>query len=257
MSETKFGGCPACGKASCVARACQELSPEHVAILEKRLNTHIETMVEPANPPGEGLPFGIIDPDYAKFFTIARIIAWQHGYALAMHGSFTRDLDLVLIPWAKVANDPESVVLHLASSTDTALQEKEPTEKEHGRLCWSLLFKGFTDPRWVDLSFMPHVPKSPVPVPKTDVLGDSRDFPLVPNELTALSNSPVALMTLVNWWHCREAEDGACSDVQVSYKARRDELTERAKAIVAEDPDCWPTDIAAELGFASKPKGVK
>lgn len=161
MTDTKFGGCPACGKASCVARACQELSPEHVTILDEWFK-QLEAQVEPAKPPGEGLPFGIIDPDYAKFFTIARIIAWQHGYALAMHGSFTRDLDLVLIPWTPVASDPTSVVLHLASSTDTALQSKDPTHKEHGRLVWTLLFKGFSDPRWVDLSIMPrtNVPKS-------------------------------------------------------------------------------------------------
>lgn len=42
----------------------------------------------------------IADPDYARIFTQARILAWQYGYACLAHGSFTRDLDLLLVPWA-------------------------------------------------------------------------------------------------------------------------------------------------------------
>lgn len=45
-------------------------------------------------------PFGIIDPDYARIYSQVRIIAWQYGYSCSAQGSFTRDLDLLLVPWA-------------------------------------------------------------------------------------------------------------------------------------------------------------
>lgn len=79
-------------------------------------------------------------------------------------------------------------------------------------------------------------------------------FVFAPNELTALTNSPIALMELVNWWHCRETEDSAFSGERVDYKARREELTARAKAIVEQDPDCWPEDLVVELGLYEKNK---
>ena len=38
--------------------------------------------------------YGIIDPDYARVFTMARCLAWQEGYALAMHGGWHPDVPL-------------------------------------------------------------------------------------------------------------------------------------------------------------------
>jgi hypothetical protein len=103
--------------------------------------------------------YGIIDPDYARVFTIARCIAWAEGYALVMHGSFTRDLDLVAIPWTVGATDPEHLVKRITLALDDlSLLVKKPgapsqaTERPHGRLSWTLTFKAFGDPRFVDLS---------------------------------------------------------------------------------------------------------
>ena len=33
-----------------------------------------------------------------------------------------------------------------------------PSDKPHGRKAWTLLFPGFSDPRWVDISWMPSTP---------------------------------------------------------------------------------------------------
>lgn len=103
------------------------------------------------NKPNQEAHYGIIDPDYARVFTIARCIAWSEGYALAMHGSFTRDLDLIAIPWADNICTPEKLVARIADATDLKVH-KEATKKPHGRLAYTLFFKGFSDPRWVDLS---------------------------------------------------------------------------------------------------------
>ena len=105
---------------------------------------------EPAIQPAQ--VFGIIDPDYARVFTQARIVAWQYGYACLAHGTFTRDLDLLLVPWAEHASrEIESIVKHLAGVTGLRLQGP-PSDKPHGRKSWSLLFSAFEDVRWVDVS---------------------------------------------------------------------------------------------------------
>ncbi len=38
---------------------------------------------------------------YACFFGILKKIAQEHGYALAVHGSFTRDMDLIAVAWVE------------------------------------------------------------------------------------------------------------------------------------------------------------
>jgi hypothetical protein len=110
----------------------------------------IEPIVQPAQV------FGIIDHDYARVFTQARIVAWQYGYACLAHGSFTRDLDLLLVPWAEhTSGHIESIIKYMADVTGLKLQGP-PSEKPHGRKAWTLLFPGFGDPRWVDVSaFVP------------------------------------------------------------------------------------------------------
>lgn len=110
-----------------------------------------------------GLPYGIIDPEYARIYTIARLLAWSEGYALMMHGSFTRDLDLVAIPWAENVCEPEHLVRRLLSATEDTLraihrEDSQPgpaSDKPHGRKVWTLVFKKFGDPRFVDLSVIP------------------------------------------------------------------------------------------------------
>ena len=96
----------------------------------------------------------IYDPDYARAYSIIRCLAWSHGYSACLHGSFTRDLDIVLVPWEPHAAEPNHLVNLIAEQTDTNVLGK-PTEQPHGRLTWTLTFKGFGDPRWIDMSVMP------------------------------------------------------------------------------------------------------
>ena len=96
--------------------------------------------------------FGIIDPDYARIFTQARILAWQYGYACLAHGTFTRDLDLLLVPWAdRHVPDVGGVVDRIADVAGLKLQGP-PSDKPHGRKAWTLLLPGFSEVRWVDVS---------------------------------------------------------------------------------------------------------
>lgn len=108
-----------------------------------------------------GQVYGIIDPDYGRVYTIIRLLAWQEGYAIGMHGSFTRDLDLIAVPWdAGRRCDPKHLIARILDATDLKSQHSNPGIKPHGRLVWTLLFPGFGDPRFVDLSIMPSYPKA-------------------------------------------------------------------------------------------------
>lgn len=108
--------------------------------------------------PVGGPTYGVIDPDYARIYTMARCLAWQEGYALCMHGSFTRDLDLLAVPWTGSACEPEHLVQRIASATGLRPTGHPPGQKPHGRLAWTLLLPGFDDPRFVDFSVMPRAP---------------------------------------------------------------------------------------------------
>lgn len=100
--------------------------------------------------PRQGLPFGIIDPDYARIYTIARTLAWAEGYALTLHGSFTRDLDLLAAPWAERCCEPEHLVRRIAEAAELRISDSDPSQKPHGRQVWTLRLPGFGEPRWVD-----------------------------------------------------------------------------------------------------------
>jgi len=102
-----------------------------------------------------GLPFGIIDPKYASFYTLARLTAWSYGYAIALHGSFTRDLDLIAIPWTDAAVSPEELIHQIQYRTGCTPVKPNASIREHGRIVWTLSFPEFDCPRFVDFSIIP------------------------------------------------------------------------------------------------------
>lgn len=107
-----------------------------------------------------GQVYGIIDPEYGRIFTIARLLAWSYGYSTCVQGSFTRDLDLLMVPWTDSASpNVEPILNMLAESCDLRVLAKEPTIQPHGRRTWTLVFKKFGDPRYVDLSIFPATPQ--------------------------------------------------------------------------------------------------
>jgi hypothetical protein len=82
------------------------------------------------------------------------------GYALAVHGSLERDIDLIAVPWTDQARKPEALI----NSIRQVLNEIYPVElevgpnvehpKPHGRLCWSFWIRPRT---YIDLSVVPPV----------------------------------------------------------------------------------------------------
>lgn len=102
----------------------------------------------------------MIAPWYAVMYLKLDRIAWRHGYALALHGSMRRDLDLVAIPWTDDADDPEKLIRAFVrliierAAVDVKLPL--PTIKPHGRLAYSIPI-GFASGHYLDVSVMPRV----------------------------------------------------------------------------------------------------
>jgi hypothetical protein len=87
-----------------------------------------------------------------------RLAARGMGYAIAVHGSLQRDIDLVAIPWTKRAAKAEElfdVLLGITSGVlGRAYAHGDWTEKPHGRKAKTIHTAGDT---YLDLSFMPTV----------------------------------------------------------------------------------------------------
>mgnify|MGYP003660579552 FL=1 len=173
MNNIQIGGpCKLCGSPN-ILHGCGQCPTS----MEPRGGA--DPALEPIDGTAEAAPaqqFGIIDPDYARIFTQARIVAWQFGYACVAHGSFTRDLDLLLVPWAdRHVPDAGGVVKRIADVAGLRLQGP-PSDKPHGRKAWTLLLPEFSEVRWVDVSAIAPAKQSAQPLTEAKLMGLYMDF---------------------------------------------------------------------------------
>lgn len=85
-----------------------------------------------------------------------RAEARELGYALAVHGSLTRDVDIVAVPWTDDAAPAELLVDAVVRAVDGS-QHTDPDpgkERPHGRRSWSIVLPGFGN-TYLDVSVMP------------------------------------------------------------------------------------------------------
>jgi hypothetical protein len=113
-------------------------------------------------------------PMYATLLPPLSEAARSVGYALAVHGTMARDLDVVAIPWTDKATSAEEVVRAMAETVarragdDLVIgypHSSAPT-LPHGRQCYSIPFRmggEADDPGYVDVAVMPRA-ASPAPV---------------------------------------------------------------------------------------------
>lgn len=90
-----------------------------------------------------------------------RDAAREKGYALAVHGSLNRDIDLLAVPWTEEASSAEEVAEAIRAAAEktspgrmafVATNDPCPRVKPHGRLAWSIHLGGGP---FIDLSVMP------------------------------------------------------------------------------------------------------
>ena len=74
------------------------------------------------------------------------------GYAVAIHGSMQRDLDIVAIPWTDDAESHQQLVHRMCMDLGVTKLDGDPKKKPHGRLAYTLLMGGSL---FLDLSVMP------------------------------------------------------------------------------------------------------
>lgn len=105
---------------------------------------------------------------YRRLIGPLRETARARGYALAVHGSLKRDIDLVAAPWTHEAVDARTLaealrdtarahnggIAHMTPGEADSpwFQAGIPTSKPFGRLCWSFHLGGGP---YIDLSVMP------------------------------------------------------------------------------------------------------
>ncbi|UZJ58582.1 hypothetical protein OKW98_18570 [Pseudomonas sp. KU26590] len=90
-------------------------------------------------------------PTYMCLYPRLAEIARSNGYALAVHGSLARDMDLVAVPWVESPSEPE-VVITAIESTFAIRRIGELTPAPHGRLVQTIGIQ-FGE-CFIDLSFM-------------------------------------------------------------------------------------------------------
>ena len=92
-------------------------------------------------------------PGYLMLYPVLCDVARVHGYALAMHGSLVRDLDVVAVPWVEKCSPPIVLVQAIAHASGGQLVGSV-ARRPHGRLVWTVQLgvAGF-----VDLSVMTSV----------------------------------------------------------------------------------------------------
>lgn len=103
---------------------------------------------------------------YDVLIEALRYVAYRCGYALTVHGSLKRDIDLVACPWRESAVDAEYLIEKLREATLAIIgiaREREvdkgsqPEKKPCGRLAWAFYLTPDDDDNgvYLDISVMP------------------------------------------------------------------------------------------------------
>lgn len=106
----------------------------------------------------------MIAPWYAFAYIKLDRIAMRYGYALALHGTMARDLDLIAVPWVDDADSPEKLIkafqrfIKTKASGVHLVGMPQGQNKPHGRVAYSLHIG--VDGHYLDISVMPRIIKN-------------------------------------------------------------------------------------------------
>lgn len=100
---------------------------------------------------------------YSQLLPKIREVGKSLGYAIAIHGTMSRDLDILAVPWVEEAKDPKELVYAIQEAvggyvigdlSNRGVITEEPTRQPHGRLSWNICWGGRP---FIDLSVMPKI----------------------------------------------------------------------------------------------------
>jgi len=93
----------------------------------------------------------------ASILPAVREAARFHGYAIAVHGSLSRDIDLIAVAWTERAIPAPELMNVVRGAIGGVLGNciaiGEPSQKPHGRVAYTLAHPGFAGE--IDLSIIP------------------------------------------------------------------------------------------------------
>lgn len=95
---------------------------------------------------------------YAYILPKLKKVAKSCGYALTVHGSMYRDLDIVCIPWIDGAKDSEILIKKICNAVKgfvgINMKKEYLTDKPHGRKA-VIIYLDEMQKLYIDLSIMP------------------------------------------------------------------------------------------------------
>jgi hypothetical protein len=121
---------------------------------------------------------------YAVLYAKLREAARLHGYALTLHGSLVKDLDVVAVPWVEDAAAPDVLTRAIVDAAGGMVPPGKhvTTTKPHGRACVTIFLGGTGG--YIDLSITPRQPCVEDERTKVDdvavarfIHGDGTDWP--------------------------------------------------------------------------------
>ena len=95
-------------------------------------------------------------PVYADIYVRLGKFCYRYGYAVCVHGTMQRDLDLVLIPWAEDSISREEMIEKIRKKYDIRERKgwDKASDKPHGRKAYIVQLHGF-EGGYLDISIMP------------------------------------------------------------------------------------------------------
>lgn len=78
---------------------------------------------------------------YLSILPVIREVARSCGYAIGVHGSMTRDMDLIAIPWTEKALLRTTLVKRICKAVDGLEVDSWNTAKPRGRHAHTILLK--------------------------------------------------------------------------------------------------------------------
>lgn len=113
---------------------------------------------------------------YAFYFEVIKDIGLKYGYNIVLHGSMSRDLDLIAIPWQEKIGDKHEMLKEICELLDGSILTDDKRITFHGREIWiininrritckydgmSVTFERNLDPQYyIDISIIPHQNKN-------------------------------------------------------------------------------------------------
>jgi hypothetical protein len=88
---------------------------------------------------------------YAVLYPKICEVGLKHGYAIALHGSLTHDMDVIAVPWIDKVSTPRQLVDELKQRFELT-EAGDVGQKPHGRQAFTLIMDHHC---YIDLGVMP------------------------------------------------------------------------------------------------------